>query len=114
MSYLAICIQSGEDLFSGYTISIDRLKINGKVRQLSDIPYTLSDNGHNTICTIYAPGLDSFGVNGDCRTPGDVTGSNLCIDGAALGKIKQSQLNSAIKHQTVQPPFWGQWCKPGI
>lgn len=46
--FSALGIYNGEKFFPGYTISIDEVKVNGEVRELSGKEYTCSDDGNCT------------------------------------------------------------------
>ncbi len=53
VTFSALGIANGEDLFPGYVIDLKELKVNGETLELTGEPYTSSDDGHCTRCNLY-------------------------------------------------------------
>lgn len=82
VAFAALGISNGEDLFPGYTISIDKILINNSPYQLDGKEYTSSDDEHCTRVNLYNAWVSS--VPDDARTPdGDLTDCSAQI--MALG-----------------------------
>lgn len=83
VAFAALGIYNGEDLFPGYTITIDKILINNAPYQLDGKEYTTSDDSHCTRVNLYNAWVTS--VPDEARTAdGDLTGCSAQI--MALGE----------------------------
>ncbi|MFR4024293.1 MAG: hypothetical protein ACLTZI_15930 [[Eubacterium] siraeum] len=64
-AFLGSRIYNGEKFFPDYTISIDEVKVNGEVRELSGKEYTCSDDDNCTRVNLYNQWVTS--IPDDCR-----------------------------------------------
>lgn len=72
VAFSALGISNGEDLFPGYTISIDKILINSLPYQLSGKEFTTSDDKHCTRVNLYNAWVND--LSKEARTPdGDFT-----------------------------------------
>ena len=72
VEFSALGISNSEDLFPGYTISIDKILINNSPYQLSGKEFTTSDDKHCTRVNIYNAWVNDLPKK--ARTPdGDFT-----------------------------------------
>lgn len=72
VAFSALGISNGEDLFPGYTISIDKILINNSPYQLNGKEFTTSDDKHCTRVNIYNAWVND--LSKEARTPdGDFT-----------------------------------------
>lgn len=88
VAFAALGISNGEDLFPGYTVSIDNILINGSPYQLDGREFTTSDDKHCTRVNLYNAWVSD--VPKEARTPdGDFTdcsaqimslGAKKCVD----------------------------------
>ena len=71
-AFSALGISNGEDLFPGYTISIDKILINNSPYQLNGKEFTTSDDKHCTRVNLYNAWVNDLPKK--ARTPdGDFT-----------------------------------------
>ena len=72
VAFAALGISNGEDLFPGYTVSIDNILINGSPYQLDGREFTTSDDKHCTRVNLYNAWISDLPK--EVRTPdGDFT-----------------------------------------
>lgn len=72
VAFAALGISNGEDLFPGYTVSIDKILINNAPYQLDGREFTTTDNKHCTRVNLYNAWVSSLPK--EARTPdGDLT-----------------------------------------
>ena len=72
VAFAALGISNGEDLFPGYTVSIDNILINGSPYQLDGREFTTSDDKHCTRVNLYNAWISDLPK--EARTPdGDFT-----------------------------------------
>lgn len=76
--FSALGISNGEKLFPGYTISIDEVKVNGEVRELSGKEYTCSDDGNCTRVNLYNQWVTSVPDDVRCAD-GDNSGLSATV-----------------------------------
>ena len=76
--FSALGIYNGEKLFPGYTISIDEVKVNGEVRELSGKEYTCSDDGNCTRANLYNQWVTSVPDDVRCAD-GDNSGLSATV-----------------------------------
>lgn len=72
VAFAALGISNGEDLFPGYTVSIDKILVNNSPYQLSGKEFTTSDDNHCTRVNLYNAWVNDLPK--EARTPdGDFT-----------------------------------------
>lgn len=82
VAFAALGISNGEDLFPGYTVSIDKILINNAPYQLDGKEFTTTDDKHCTRVNLYNAWVSSLPK--EARTPdGDLTDCSAQI--MALG-----------------------------
>lgn len=89
--FSALGISNGEKLFPGYTISIDEVKVNGEVRELSGKEYTCSDDGNCTRVNLYNQWVTSVPDDVRC-TDGDNSGLS-----ATVLSVKDDEILSTLE-----------------
>lgn len=72
VAFSALGISNGEDLFPGYTVTIDEILINGEPYELQGREFTTSDDSHCTRVNLYNGWVN--GIPKEARNPdGDLT-----------------------------------------
>ncbi len=89
--FSALGIYNGEKFFPGYTISIDEVKVNGEVRELSGKEYTCSDDGNCTRVNLYNQWVTSIPDDSRCAD-GDKSGLS-----ATLLSVKDNEILSTLE-----------------
>ena len=89
--FSALGIYNGEKFFPGYTISIDEVKVNGEVRELSGKEYTCSDDGNCTRVNLYNQWVTS--VPDDVRC---ADGDNSGLSATVLS-VKDDEILSTLE-----------------
>ena len=91
MFFSALGISNGEKFFPGYTISIDEVKVNGEVRELSGKEYTCSDDDNCTRVNLYNQWVTS--IPDDCRC---ADGDNSGLSATVLS-VKDNEILSTLE-----------------
>lgn len=78
VAFSALGIYNGEKFFPGYTITIDEIKINGEVRELSGKDYTCSDDDNCTRVNLYNQWVNKIPDEAR-RADGDLTDASATI-----------------------------------
>ena len=89
--FSALGIYNGEKFFPGYTISIDEVKVNGEVRELSGKEYTCSDGSNCTRVNLYNQWVTS--VPDDVRC---ADGDNSGLSATVLS-VKDDEILSTLE-----------------
>ncbi len=91
-AFSAIGISNGEDLFPGYLIEIESIKVNGEDYRTFSVGYTTSDDGHCTRMNLHNEWVGS--IPEEARTSSGSTDgcSPTFIDKDRLGDVKTIEI----------------------
>lgn len=91
-AFCALAVANGEILYPGYVMDIKEILINGEVYELTEIPYTTSDDGKCTRVNLYNEWVDT--VPDGARTLSHTAegASAVVLDQQTLGNIETIEI----------------------